>query len=115
MTTYSLFKCTAAALEDLANHSPDGIRVTGFGSAPAGMARFFVPVSLVVSDMMEPLRTVGPKLPIPHKLRSKAEKPYYKAGWQGSIDGLLTPPLTPPKLPIQGFLDPSLHLSTHPG
>lgn len=78
MTTYSLFKCTAAALEDLADHSPDGIRVTGFGSAPAGLARFFVPASLVVSDMTEPLRPVCPKLPVPHKLRSKAEKPYYK-------------------------------------
>ena len=78
MTIYSLSKCTAAALEDLANHSPDGIRVTGFGSAPAGMARFFVPASLIVSDMMVPFRTVCPKLPVPHKLRSKAEKPYYK-------------------------------------
>ena len=28
--------------------------------------------------MTEPLRPVCPKLPVPHKLRSKAEKPYYK-------------------------------------
>lgn len=78
MTTYSHFKCTAAALEDLAKHSPDGIRVTGFGSAPAGMAGFFVPASLIASDLTEPLRTVGPKLPVPQKLRSKVKKSHYK-------------------------------------
>lgn len=66
--------------------------------------------------MMVPFRTVCPKLPVPHKLRSKAEKPYYNVTErQGDRDPSWSPdshsPL--PNSPVRGFWL-LLHLHLHP-
>ena len=106
MTTYSHFKCTVAALEDLAKHSPDGIRVTGFGLAPAVMAGSFFPASLIASDLREPLRTVCPKFPVPQKLRSKVKKSHYKVTeMQGGRDLMASwlPHSPLQNSPVRGF------------